>query len=264
MTLRRAAKLPLTIGIVASALVVAIFYFSVQQDFAAATEETERVKSTLAATLASRTELRIGNEVSALELAARTPAMQSTDFAGQISEEFKGIPVDADPRKRAILKAILEEFTDFETASFVMANGDVYSVEPSELQQNLPTLNFAYRDYFVKTVETRQTYVSEVFRSTATDHDTIVISTPVFRDGELVGLLVGAMNLGAINTALQAIEFDANEVAVYIDRAGLEIASSAPREAGQAEARSVREPERRRGGRLCRRRRREHGDSRRD
>lgn len=226
MTLRRAAKLPLAIGIAASAVVVVVFYISVQQNFAIEAAKTERVKTTLANTLASRTELRIQSEANALELAARLPQMQSIDFASLVSEELKGIPPDADPEKRAIQKGILEEFPDFESVGVVLANGDVYSVEPSELQKNLPTLNFAYRDYFVKTIETRQTYVSEVFRSTATNHNTVVISTPVFRGDDIVAVLVGAMNLDVLNASLSALEFDKNEVAVYVDSAGLEIASS--------------------------------------
>lgn len=238
MTLRRAAKLPLTIGAIASALVVVVFYVSVQQNFAIATEETQRAKSTLAATLASKTQLRIQGEVSALELAAKLPQMQSTEFASLISEELKGIPADADPAKRAVLKDILAEFPDFETASFVMANGDVYSVEPSQLQQNLPTLNFAYRDYFINTVSTRQTYVSEVFRSTATNHNTVVISTPVFRDGNMVGVLVGAMNLDVLNNSLRALFLGKNEVAVYVDRDALEIANSDISADSQVTARS--------------------------
>jgi signal transduction histidine kinase len=238
MTLRRAAKLPLTIGIVASSLVVAIFYITVQQNFAIATEETERVKSNLAATLASRTQLRIQNEVTALELVAKLPQMQSTDSANLISEELRGIPADADREKRALLKNILEELPDLETASFLMANGDIYAVEPAELQQNLPTLNFAYRDYFMKTVSTQQTYVSEVFRSTATNHNTVVISTPVFRDGNMVGILVGAMNLDILNDSLRAQDLGKNEVAVYVDRGAVEIASSDRSADSQITARS--------------------------
>lgn len=228
MTLRRAAKIPLGIGIAASALVVTVFYIYVQQNFVVETAKTEQAKIALANTLASKTELRIQNEANALELAARMPAMQSTDFATLINEELKGIPPDADPEKRAVQKGIFEEFGDFESVGFVLANGDVYSVEPSKLQRNLPTLNFAYRDYFIKTIETRQTYVSEVFRSTATNHNTVVISTPVFRGEEIVAVLVGAINLDAINSNLRALELDNNEVAVYVDSTGLEIASSEP------------------------------------
>ncbi|WP_337862981.1 ATP-binding protein [Nitrososphaera sp.] len=238
MTFQRAAKLPLTIGIVASALVVAVFYISVQQNFAIATEETERAKSNLAATLASRTQLRIQNQVSALELAAKLPQVQSTDFSNMISKELKGIPADADPEKRAVLKNLLDELPDLETASFLMANGDVYSVEPAELQQNLPTLNFAYRDYFTNTVSAQKTYVSEVFRSTATNHNTVVISTPVFRDGNLVGVLVGAMDLDVLNNSLQAQDFGKNEVAAYVDRNAVEIASSDSSANSQIAARS--------------------------
>ncbi|AIC16393.1 sensor histidine kinase [Nitrososphaera viennensis] len=226
MTLRRAAKLPLLIGIAASALVVSVFYVSVYQDFNTGIEETERVKSTLAKTLASRTQVRMQNEIQILELAAKLPQVQSTTFSHLISEEFKGIPPNADPEKRAVQNAIFQEFRDFETVAFLMPNGDVYSVEPSEFQKNLPVVNFAYRDYFIKTTSTQRTYVSEIFRSTATDHNTVVISTPVFRDGALVGVLVGSMNLDVLNKALQTLELGRNEVAVLVDRDGMGIASS--------------------------------------
>jgi len=125
-----------------------------------------------------------------------------------------------------VQKAILSAVPSFESVAFLMPNGDVYSVEPSILQQNLPVVNFAYRDYYIEVTNRQSTYVSAAFQSTATYNYTSVIAVPVFKDGSFVGILVGALNLGVINEQLRVLDLDENELALFVDADWNEIASS--------------------------------------
>lgn len=226
MTMRRAALQPAIIGAIASALVIAIFYFFLTEDINTEIASVDKNKGNLAGSLARQVAQHIQTAVAALEVAADMPQMQSTEYSGLISEENKGIPTNADMEKRNLQKSVLSAVPSFESTGFLMPNGDVYSVEPSELQQNLPVINFAYRDYYQEVTSRQSTYISSAFQSTATYNYTAVIAVPVFSDGSLAGILVGALNLGVINEQLRMLDLDENEIALIVDGDWNEIASS--------------------------------------
>lgn len=226
MTMRRAALQPVIIGAIASALVITIFYFFLTEDINTEIASVEKNKGNLAGSLARQAGLHVQTAVAALEVAADMPQIQSTEYSDLISEENKGIPVAADMEKRNVQKAILSAVPSFESVAFLMPNGDVYSVEPSILQQNLPVVNFAYRDYYTEVTNRQSIYVSAAFQSTATYNYTSVIAVPVFKDGSFVGILVGALNLGVINEQLRVLDLDENELALIVDADWNEIASS--------------------------------------
>jgi signal transduction histidine kinase len=226
LTMRRAAFQPIIIGGVASALVILIFYLFLTEDLNAEMESVEKNKSNLANSLARQTEQHVQVTTAALEVAAEMPQMKSTEYAGLISEVTKGIPIDADIEKRNVQKAVLEAVPDLESIAFFMPNGDIYSVEPSHLQQNLQTVNFAHRDYYIEVTSRQSTYVSAAFQSTATYNYTAVVAVPVFSDGSLVGILVGALNLGIVNEHLRTLDLGENELAVIVDSSWNEIASA--------------------------------------
>lgn len=238
MTMRRAAFQPIVIGGIASALVILIFYLFLNEDFNAKIASVEKNKSNLAGSLARQTEQHVQAAVAALEVAAETPQVRSTEkYAGLISEETKGIPADADVEKRDVQKAVLAAVPSLESIAFFMPNGDIYSIEPSVLQKNLLGINFAYRDYYIQVTSRQSTYVSAAFQSTATYNKTAVIAVPVFSSsgnndgnddvgGSLAGILVGALNLGVVNEQLHKLDLGENEVAVIVDRNWNEIASS--------------------------------------
>ncbi|NWG37710.1 sensor histidine kinase [Nitrososphaera sp.] len=186
----------------------------------------EKNKGNLAGSMARQAGQHVQTAIAALEVAADMPQMQSTEYSDLISEENKGVPVNVDMEKRNVQKAVLLAVPSLESIGFLMPNGDVYSVEPSILQQNLPVVNFAYRDYYIEVINRQNTYVSAAFQSTATYNYTTVIAVPVFKDGSLAGLLVGALNLGVINEQLRMLDLDENEVAVIVDGDWNEIASS--------------------------------------
>ena len=226
MTMRRAALQPVIIGAIASALVITIFYFFLTEDINKEIVSVEKNKGNLAGSMARQAGQHVQTAIAALEVAADMPQMQSTEYSDLISEENKGVPVNVDMEKRNVQKAVLLAVPSLESIGFLMPNGDVYSVEPSILQQNLPVVNFAYRDYYIEVINRQNTYVSAAFQSTATYNYTTVIAVPVFKDGSLAGLLVGALNLGVINEQLRMLDLDENEVAVIVDGDWNEIASS--------------------------------------
>lgn len=237
MAVRRAVLTPVLIGSIASAAVIIIFYVFLQLDLQSKTEQLDRTKINLAQTLASRTELRLDNAVNLLEVTAKLPQVQDNSFSNLISAESKGIPPDADPEKRSVQKSILATHI-FETVAFLMPNGDVYSVEPSIVQKNLQTVNFSNREYYATVMRSQSSYVSDILLSTATNHNTVVIATPVFEDGSQAGIWVGAMDLNVVNMQLRSLYLGPHEVALIIDHNGNAVASSDKAYDTQKEARS--------------------------
>ena len=235
MAVRRAVLTPLMIGTVASVLVVIVVYVFLQQNLDLKTDQLRKSKAALVQALATRVELRIGSAVSLLEVTAKTPQVQENSFSNLISDQTKGIPPDADPEKRAVQQAVLSSGV-FETVSFLMPNGDVYSVEPATAQKNLQTVNFAYREYYANVMRLQGTYVSEVLFSTATRHNAIVIATPVFKDGSQTGIWIGAMDLNALSQKLKALNLESGQVAMIIDHSGRAIASSSEIDNPQVES----------------------------
>ena len=237
MTMRRAVLAPVIIGGVASAMVIIVFLIFLQLDIESKTTQLEKSKINLARTLASRAELRLSNAATLLEVTAQIPSVRDNSFSNLISEESRGIPQEADPEKRAVQRSMLSDHT-FETVSFLMPNGDLYSLEPYSIQENLRTTNFAYREYYGNVMRLQSTYLGQVILSTATNHNTAVMATPVYKDGLQTGIWVGAMDLNIISTQLRSLDLGPNEVALIIDQSGKAIASSDKTEDTQSNARS--------------------------
>lgn len=146
--------------------------------------------------LAKDTSNKIKNNIKLVEITAELQVVKDTHYSDKISESRRGIPDDADMPKRQIAKSILEKHPEFGLVAFSMANGDLYMVEPYASQLNATRLNFADRDWHIGTMEAKNTYVSEVYESTALRKNAIAIRTPVFdENGIIVGLWGGTMNL---------------------------------------------------------------------
>lgn len=228
MVLRRAAKKPLMTTVISAILIISVIVVFSENRIQSETKNIENAKTNLNKAIASRTELRIHDAADILEIAARLPAIQQYPDPSLISTEYMGIAPVADPTRRQVLRSIYEEYSNFESVAFIMPNADVYAVEPASLQQNLPRINFADREYYKGVTSTNQTYISEVFRSTATNHNTIVIATPVFINATLGGIMVGALDLQAISDTLHDLELLKNELVIIVDKNGNQIASSNP------------------------------------
>ncbi len=82
--------------------------------------------------------------------------------------------------KRIVAKNIMQHYPNFETVSFLLANGDAYMIEPYELQKNITIKNFAFRDYYKGVIGSGKPYLGEIIRSNATGHVVSVLAVPVF------------------------------------------------------------------------------------
>ena len=83
-----------------------------------------------------------------LQITSLDPRMETPKHTSNISESYKGIPIDLETDKRDIAKRILSLNKDFGSVYFLLPNGDVYLGEPYLGQTQLPRLNFADRDWY--------------------------------------------------------------------------------------------------------------------
>ena len=129
--------------------------------------------------------------------------------------------------KRLIARNIMQHYPNFETVSFLLANGDVYFIQPYESQKNVPLKNFAFRDYYKGVIATSKPYLSQAIRSNATGHIVSAIAVPVHEatNGSFSGMWIGALDLKYISKALHD-QIPGTEIVAYIDQRGQKVVSS--------------------------------------
>jgi signal transduction histidine kinase len=178
--------------------------------------------------LGSRTSLRLNDAATILKIASSSPQFTLLPNLSLLSSSSVGVPENQEVAKRIIAKNIMQHYPNFETISFLQANGDLYLLEPYGAQKNVTLRNFAFRNYYKGVIESQEPYLSEVIRSNATGHTVTALAVPVFYpiNGSLIGILVGALDLKDINEALKEIS-SGTEIVSYIDQRGQEVASSA-------------------------------------
>src|SRR5438309_1874267 len=108
--------------------------------------ETERIVKVNQ--LASRIDLIITNAEKILENAAKDENIKNPPYISSIDKNLHGIPESVDKEKRAVIRNILSTYQDFETIGYILPNGDIYFVEPYNLQKTLSVSNVSFRDYY--------------------------------------------------------------------------------------------------------------------
>jgi len=185
-------------------------------------------------TLANELETRINKSGAILEITSRLPEVRSTPFANSSSPELNGIPRDADMPKRKLAQDILAADKDFEIVFFAMPNGDIYLAEPYSRQEKTVN-NIAFRDYYKRALEIRDTYLSDVIISSSTGRPQSNLVVPMYseeRDDDnsnatLAGLWAGGLNLTSLSKSLQSLNLtSAEERVVYVDGQGQKFADS--------------------------------------
>jgi hypothetical protein len=171
-----------------------------------------------------------------LEITSKLPQVRNVSYTHLLNQTLKtlhGIPGNSDVDKREIAQDILSNDKDFGVIFFLMANGDVYLVEPYKRQLNLTTNNFSFRDYYKGAVNTGNTYLGNVIISASIGLPQVNIATPVFSEGNkpasnktLTGILAGGLNLTVFNESLQALNLKDGLRIVYVDQFGRKIADS--------------------------------------
>jgi len=148
-----------------------------------------------------------------------------------ITEGSHGVPKSQELGKRLVAKNIMQHYPNFETVSFLLANGDVYFIEPYESQTNVTLKNFAFRDYYKGVIATDKPYLSQAIRSYATGHIVSAIAVPVHdaTNGSFNGIWIGALDLKDISKVLHDL-IPSTELVAYIDQHGQKVVSSDERE----------------------------------
>jgi Cache domain len=189
--------------------------------------------------LADDLENRLNKSAAILEITGELPQVKNASYAGSISSELHGIPIDLDFAKRKVAHDILASDKDLEVIFFLMPNGDVYLEEPYSRQQNLTRNNFAFRDYYKGAISTGDTYLGNVVISAASGLPTSAIAVPLYSSASdnngnrndtnnmtLLGIWSGGLNLAEFSETLQSLNLTDGERIVYVDQNGQKIADS--------------------------------------
>ncbi|HJR47201.1 MAG TPA: cache domain-containing protein, partial [Nitrososphaeraceae archaeon] len=180
--------------------------------------------------LANELETRINKSGAILEITSRLPQVKSAPYASSISSEFNGVPQDVDMPKRQVAQDILDTDKDFEVIYFLMPNGDMYLEEPYSKQENLTRSNFAFRAYYIRALNSQDTYLGDVIISASTGRPQTNIAVPMYSEennGTLVGVWAGGLNLTTLSNSLQSVNLtSSDERVVYLDQQSQKIADS--------------------------------------
>ncbi|MEX0764421.1 MAG: sensor histidine kinase, partial [Nitrosopumilaceae archaeon] len=171
--------------------------------------------------LANGASSELDSVIGIVEVTANRPVVRNVDYANLISETYKGIPEDMDLPKREVAKDILDKYPEFEFVSFNMPNGDFYMMEPHADQLNLARLNFADRDWYRGVMETKDTYVSEVYESTTLHRNIVAVRTPVYDDdNSLIGIWGGSLSLSFLENNVKNMILEKNVRILFYDQYG--------------------------------------------
>lgn len=210
------------------ALIVAILCFYVDNEIKRFNNEIIQTQSNEVTTLSSRFESRLQYLTGIMEMVSQTsPIIDPPADSNLISEQLKGIPENADVKKREIARMLFDKKFDLDYVFYAMPNGDIYFLEPYASQTKLSQLNFAFRDWYRGATTTGLTYVSEVYVSVNEKHNVIGIAVPIYSEKHtLNGIFVGALNLGSLQQSLATLVLGQNQYFVIIDHNGNIVADS--------------------------------------
>ncbi len=177
--------------------------------------------------VASRASLRLTDAATILVITSNLPQITTTPNVSLITEDSRGVPKNEELGKRLIARNIMQHYPNFETVGFLLANGDVYFIEPYESQKNVTLKNFAFRDYYKGVIATGKPYLSQAIRSNATGHIVSAIAVPVHdaTNGSFSGMWIGALDLKDISKVLHDL-ISSTEIVAYIDQRGQKVVSS--------------------------------------
>ena len=102
----------------------------------------------------------------------------------------------------------------------------IFFADPSgaSISEENITGQYADREYFKKVVQTKKPYISEPVISRTTKKQTIVITVPVLKSGQLVGVLYGTFSADRIMPFVKAIKFKEKGYGAIMDDSGVYLA----------------------------------------
>jgi hypothetical protein len=103
----------------------------------------------------------------------------------------------------------------------------MYFVEPYQLQLELATQNFEFRDWYKGVLRTNSAYLSEVFTAQSTGEKTVKIAVPVRNEvNELLGIWGGILDLDFARTEIDRLSLNNDKRIVFFDHNGNIIADT--------------------------------------
>lgn len=188
--------------------------------------ETERIVTVNQ--LASSIDLIITNAEKILENAAIDENIKNSPDISLIDKNLHGVPESVDKEKRIVIRNILLTYQDFESIGYILPNGDIYFVEPYDLQKTLSVSNVSFRDYYKAITAIHDTYVSSIIVSAATNHPVAAIAVPIFSENSsMAGILAAGMDLHTIQKRLEELHSYTDERILVVDNNKALVADSA-------------------------------------
>ena len=173
---------------------------------------------------ASSVENKIAGYVATMKVSSELAEVRSVSHIDSISTAQMGIPENLDVEKREVARQLLNEHSEFKSIFFLTPNGDVYLGEPFEQQKQLPTLNYADRDWYQGVNATGAPYVSSVFMSAAINAPAVAVAVPVMTQDQIVGYWVAIVDLADIRSLLT--EFSGDSRVLLVDHRATEVADT--------------------------------------
>lgn len=188
--------------------------------------ETERIVKVNQ--LASRIDLIITDAEKILENAAKDGNIRNSPYISSIDNNLHGIPESVDNEKRIVIRNILSTYPDFESIAYILPNGDIYFVEPYDLQKTLSVSNVSFRNYYKAVTATHDIYVDSILVSAASHHPVAAIAVPIFsKNSSMVGMLASGMDLFTIQKKLSELHSYPDERILVVDNSRALVADSA-------------------------------------
>ena len=199
------------------ALLVTIVLYSQeqirQQSSIIETERIARVNQ-----LASRIDLIINDAEKILENAVKDENIRNSPNISYIDTSLHGIPESVENEKRIVIRNILSTYSDFESIGYILPNGDIYFVEPYDLQKTLSVSNVSFRNYYKEVTATHDIYVDSILVSAATNHPVAAIAVPIFsKNNSMVGMLASGVDLHIIQNKLSELHSYPDERILVVD-----------------------------------------------
>jgi len=167
----------------------------------------------------------LDNLLNAVEAYPALPEWRILSSVDEIVENAGGIPELEEQTKRKAAQFLISDF-GFQSFGLTLKDGRMYLLEPFEHQKNLSKTNFSDREWFQGVLKNKQTYVSNVFISDASNHPIIVISTPIFsKEGEVIGMWGGSLDIEYLTDFLMKVQKE-NTHTLLIDENFVEIADT--------------------------------------
>lgn len=155
------------------------------------------------------------------------PSVTTPPKIDLINKTLHGISQNDDIPKREVARNILENVKDIETVRYLLPNGDMYMLEPYQNQTNRKQDNFTSFNYYQEVIIAKKPYLSQVYHSQATNHNTTVVFAPIFSEnGTLLGIWGGAIKLQFIQDYMSLHYLGKVSLVAVLDQSGNIVAST--------------------------------------